>query len=152
MNIVSRRRSALAGLIGQPEQQALPDTTETVFLPADEEIEAAATDLKRGRALESEGRTLVSRAKGVLERVPDGAYGLAVVARKPNTTPILDQRAAKKLLEDVRLEVPTTQRADTITASVTEAPAEFVPEAPAERDWVDDFFSTYKPQALTTAA
>ncbi|WP_183068942.1 hypothetical protein [Streptomyces sp. gCLA4] len=135
MSIISRLFKLLTG--AGIEHQDVEAEQET-FLPAVEQIEAAAADLKRGRALESEGRALVSRAKKVLERVPDGAYGVAAVARKPNT-PVLDQRAARKLLEEQGLEVPTMQRADTITASITETPAEFVPEpvavAPAVRDW-----------------
>lgn len=158
MNIVARIRTALAGRIF-PRPTEAPDIAEPEFLPTTEQIEAAAADLKRGRALESEGRALVSRAKKVLDRTPDGTYGNAVISRKENT-PVLDQRAARKLLEAEGIAVPLMERAPTVVASFTEsfeAPAENpAPEPAVEQGVVPasipqdiaDFFDQYRPAAL----
>ncbi|MFE4987790.1 MULTISPECIES: hypothetical protein [unclassified Streptomyces] len=49
----------------------------------------------------------------MLERVPDGSYGATTVSRKPNTS-VLDQRAARKLLDAEGLAVALMERAPTI--------------------------------------
>lgn len=121
-------------------------------LPPVAEIEQAARDLKKGRALLSEGRALESRAKKILASVPEGTYGSAVIGRKGNT-PVLDQRAARKLLEAKGIAVPMMDRAATVVASFTEAPAEILVPLPAvEESLVADLLADLDAKLTALAA
>ncbi|MFD9621849.1 hypothetical protein ACFWB2_31875 [Streptomyces virginiae] len=130
MSITTALRAVAQRVLDRTAKQAPEVLTD---LPPVAEIEQAARDLTKGRGLLSEGRALESRAKKVLASVPDGTYGSAVISRKGNT-PVLDQRAARKLLEAEGIAVPMMDRAATVVASFTEATAEFSGPMPAEEE------------------
>jgi hypothetical protein len=149
VNILARLCTALTGRIFEGDYQEQQHQAPAVTPLPVEKIEAAAHDYAEGAELSRRGDALKRRARTVLQRVPDGTYGAAVISRKVNGR-ITDKKAMEARLKALGETLPMMERASSLVVELTRAPEISAEEIPAASlaSWVDEIFAAARPAAL----